>query len=245
MKNIEQIIKEYGITKDKREYILGQLFKLSEKYKLVFSDKVKELRERVELLKDPRESPMFIGEGSTTATYKLGVGALKYAVVLYGLHTITEENFNNELIIFYKKIIANIIANNVKNIPSVLAYSIKDKAIVMELALGEVVSKRIKRNIFDYSKRELLGLIKIISKLNEVGLCIDPYPENFFFDHKTGNFRIIDLCLIKKGERGSANDIKYIPEILANKDKDQKNIRDKIKNIVEKTISKSVTDVPF
>lgn len=185
-------------------------------YERKYQSIVRELRECLSHIDDPKAVPFFIGAGSTTYTYLYTIEDQRCAVILYGVSNPDSRISTDDFYGFFRKIIAGIISKDVSHIPQTLGYSLADQSIIMELASGQSIAENTTGGSNIFTDDELYELIKTVSELRNRGLCVDYHPDNLFYSKDDG-FSIIDLCLQKNDSHKLYHEIMSLRFMLIGK----------------------------
>lgn len=157
-----------------------------ELYKNTYQPIVQALKMRIDA-GNPKDLPEYLGSGSNGDAYRIEVDDKEYAVKFS--RNITQANFEIKPLLR---------AKGIEHTAQLLAYSLADGVVIMELLPGTDVTHFAPEHAPEYTDEAIVQLIETVIELNQNGIVIDPKPSNFLYDEKQG-FSVLDYHL-KKGD---------------------------------------------
>lgn len=154
-------------------------------YSQNFKSTIRELKNRIKE-GTARQHFKVLGSGNTSVVYKIEVDQKKYAAKVMDLKN--ERTHINE-------ITALILAKGLEHVSQIIAYSLEDDVIIMEVLPGKRLSDILAEDNVEYSDEHIKELIQTIIDLNKREVGVESKPKNFTYDSRIG-FSIFDLSLI-------------------------------------------------
>jgi len=154
-------------------------------YSQNFKPIIRKLKNRIKE-KTARHRFKVLGSGNTSVVYEIEVNQKKYAAKVMDLKN--DRTHINE-------ITALILAKGLEHVSQIIAYSLEDDVIIMEVLPGKRLSDILAEDNIEYSDGHIKELIQTIIDLNKRGVGVESKPKNFTYDSRIG-FSIFDLSLI-------------------------------------------------
>lgn len=161
-----------------------------QRYERHFLAPIAELKQRIASTPVAKDALGFLGEGDRGTVYRLAVSEKEYAVKLF--YQRSEQEYEIPILSRMR---------GIAHTPQMVAYSLEDQAIVMEVLPGVTLESLPAEPPFVFSKEEMLQCIETIQDLYDAGLTPDiGGAGNFLYDSATG-FSILDPYLKPESSR--------------------------------------------
>lgn len=148
-------------------------------YKKKFQSVILELNNKI-ALGNFKELPEYLGSGSNGSAFRIEVDGKVYAAKYS--RNLTQANFEIKPLIR---------AKGIPHTSQLVAYSLEDNVVIMNLLSGTDVTNIPPDKVLEYTDEDIIQLIDTVIELDVKGLVIDPKPSNFMYDEKQG-FSVLD-----------------------------------------------------
>jgi hypothetical protein len=172
------------------------------RYEEEFSQIVKNISSQIQNGVNPKNIEGYLDPGTFSHVFKVQTESGVYVVKMY---------LDN--VMSFRDLEAMRVAKDAEHVSKLVAYSQKDKTLVMKFLPGKNFTQLSKEEKPQLTDEEIKSIFQIIIDLQKKGIEPDPDSKNFLYDEKEG-FSVIDYHIIDES-KNFMDTLRILPKTLS------------------------------